>query len=102
VSIDEFRKSLGGDGPPAGLGPLLKALWMEAKADWTDAKWDAAHKIVQDLGGSQAAWVHAYLHRREGDLANARFWYSRAERSPHEGSLEDEWAEIVTALLGAE
>lgn len=102
MTIGEFRNSLFSDGPPDDLNPLLKALWMEAKGGWADAQWDAAHRIVQALNGPQAAWVHAYLHRREGDLANAGYWYSRADKSPHKGALEDEWTEMATEFLRAQ
>jgi len=62
-------------------------------------EWDKAHDIAQSDGGADAAWVHAYLHRVEGALGNARYWYARAGRQPAAGSLEEEWDEIVAALL---
>ena len=99
MTSEEFRRNLSGDKPPEGLSPLLCALWTEARGNWAHGDWDAAHKIVQDESGADAAWVHAYLHRREGDLSNARYWYGRAEKPEHGGTLEDEWAELVAALL---
>lgn len=102
MKIDEFRQSLRGLKPPAGLPPLLQAMWVEAKGNWAYSDWEAAHKIVQDQSGEDAAWVHAYLHRREGDHSNARYWYGRAGKEPHEGLLEEEWAEIAGVLLDAD
>jgi hypothetical protein len=70
---------------------------------WLDGagSWDAAHEAVQDDPSSEAAWVHAYLHRKEGDASNARYWYARAGRTPSSASLEVEWDQIVTALLSS-
>lgn len=89
-----FRKSLSTSAPPVGAGPLLTALWHDAKGDWK-----RAHEIVQDEDGAEAAWVHAYLHRKEGDLSNAGYWYRRAAKPVSKVSLEDEWDEIVSAFL---
>jgi hypothetical protein len=69
-------------------------MWHEAKGDW-----DKAHQIVQEQNDRDGAWVHAYLHRQEGDNANAAYWYSRASRPVSQASLEREWEEIVKALL---
>lgn len=80
--------------PPAGLAPLVQALWWEAKGNWT-----RAHEITQDIQTPDAAWVHAYLHRREGDQWNASYWYRNAGRSDCTLTLEEEWREIATALL---
>lgn len=89
----EFRASLAAPTPPALPAPLL-ALWREAKDDW-----HGAHESVTALDGQDAMWVHAYLHRKEGDLSNARYWYARAGRAPAQSSLEDEFAAILQALL---
>jgi hypothetical protein len=72
----------------------LRALWFAAKGDW-----DKAHALVMDATGADAAWVHAYLHRVEGDLDNARYWYRQARRPGASGALETEWDAIVAALL---
>lgn len=80
---------------PVGLRDELVAMWQDAQGDWR-----GAHATVQDLETPVAAWVHAYLHRREGDESNARYWYSRAGRPPQKVSLDDEWTAIVTELLG--
>ena len=94
ASVSKFRGSLSGDAPPLGLSPSLRALWWAAKGAWDDA-----HTLVQGEEGSEAAWVHAYLHRVEGDLSNAAYWYRRAGREPASGTLDQEWAEIVAVLL---
>ncbi|WP_431269889.1 hypothetical protein [Dankookia sp. P2] len=95
MTPDALRRSATADAtPPPGLaGPVL-ALWWDARGDW-----DAAHAAAQAGEDAESAWVHAYLHRREGDLANARYWYRRARRSSPETSLEAEWAAIAAALL---
>ena len=94
MTIDEFVASLNTATAPAGLPPLLRALWHEGKGDW-----DAAHHLAQDVDTRDGAWVHAYLHRKEGDLGNARYWYRRAQREPSREALDAEWREIVAALL---
>ena len=75
---------------------LVEALDIERAGDWQGAR-----EAVQKLDGSAAAWVHAYLHRREGDIANARYWYNRAGREPSEAPLAEEWAEIRRQLAAA-
>ena len=73
---------------------MLHALWQEAQGHW-----DAAHEIAQEVETPEAAWVHAYLHRREGDIANAGYWYRRAGRPVARGTLEDEWEAMVDEFL---
>ena len=90
----DFRASLTDAAPAPGLEPPLTALWWAAKGDW-----DRAHKIVQDESDAGAAWVHAYLHRVEGDLGNAGYWYRRAGRTMPQGDLAAERDAIVTVLL---
>ena len=96
MTLDEFRGTLGGTSPP-DVAPLLLALWYEARGDW-----DRAHRIAQDIDTMDAAWVHAYLHRREGDAGNARDWYDRAGRAEATGALDAEWGQLVEALLAVE
>ncbi len=96
MTLDEFRQSLTDPGPPRGLSRPLQALWHSANEDW-----DAAHDLVQSESGSDGAWVHAHLHRIEGDLPNAEYWYRRTSRPTCEAPLEEEWAEIASALLMA-
>lgn len=93
----EFRESLSRSTPPAGVGKLLEALWLEARGNW-----DRAHEIAQSQKGRTAAAVHAYLHRKEGDLSNADYWYERAGRARIRGALEKEWQALVAELLGPE
>jgi hypothetical protein len=95
VSVADFKATLGNAAPTAGLAPPLAALWWAAKGDW-----DAAHKIVQDEDTREAAWVHAYLHRVEGDLSNAGYWYRQAGQPVAKDSLDAEWGRIASALQG--
>lgn len=79
--------------PPSG-NPLLTALWHDAQGDW-----EAAHNIAQDIHTHDGAWIHAYLHRKEGDVFNAGYWYRQAGKPVFTGSLEAEWEELVRAFL---
>jgi hypothetical protein len=94
MDIDAFRASLDQPAPPEGLSPPVQALWWDGKGDWA-----RAHECAQADPGPMGAAVHAYLHRKEPDLANAHYWYSRAGRTPASGSLEAEWAALAQALL---
>ena len=78
----------------ASLSPLLRAMWHDARGEW-----DKAHQLAQDVDDRDGAWVHAYLHRKEGDLANATYWYGRAAQPVAADSLAAEWKRIVEALL---
>lgn len=95
MDVDAFERSLATGTPPAGLGTPLVALWHAARGAW-----DTAHELVQDDPSADAAWVHAWLHRDEGDLPNAGYWYRRAGRAAARGDLRGEWRAIVAALLG--
>ena len=92
--MSDFRASLKGAAPAGEPAPPLAALWWAAKGDW-----EKAHKLVQDDESADAAWVHAYLHRLEGDLSNAGYWYRRAGQAVAKDTLEAEWERIVTALI---
>ena len=94
TTLQAFRASLSADAPPAGLSPALQALWQQAKGDW-----HAAHALAQAQDDAEGAWVHAYLHRVEGDLANAGYWYRRAGRPVSGQPLQEEWAALAAALL---
>jgi len=94
MTLDDFRGTLARAQPPAGLAAPLEALWHDGKGDW-----DRAHRVVMDASGADAAWVHAYLHRKESDLDNARYWYRKAKRPAATGTLADEWAAIAARLL---
>jgi len=95
MTVDEFRQSLIATGPQAGLTPALAGLWWDGKGDWT-----RAHESAQQDEGIEGSWVHAYLHRKEGDQGNAAYWYSRAGKPVCRESLDQEWLSIVKALLG--
>jgi len=94
VRLSDFTASCAAANPPAGLAAPLEALWWAAKGDW-----DKAHKIVMDEESADAAWVHAYLHRVEGDLPNAGYWYRTAGQPVASGALEAEWNTIAAVLL---
>ncbi len=93
LTLQAFKASVQQATPPDLPVPLL-ALWYEARGDW-----NRAHELVQNDPTRESAWVHAYLHRKEGDLANARYWYNRASRPPADGDLETEWEQIAQTLL---
>ena len=94
MTMQQFRDSLQNNEPPDGLAPLLQALWCDAKGDW-----QRAHEIAQNIDSRDAAWVHAYLHRKDGDTSNARYWYGQAGKPPSPGDIQGEWSEIVHQLL---
>jgi len=89
-----FQQSLSDNFPPESLSANAKALWYDGKGDW-----EKAHQVVQDRTGSNAAWIHAYLHRKEGDIWNADYWYNRAGKKRPDISLQDEWELLVSAML---
>src|SRR5215468_2054713 len=93
MNFEEFRMSLSGGEPPSEVAAALTGLWWDAKGDWA-----RAHESAQTDEGPDGAWVHAYLHRKEGDDSNAGYWYRRAGKTPARGSLEQEWLEIASAL----
>ena len=95
MTLRQFRDSLSDDVPGVELSLALAGLWWDAKGDWA-----RAHESAQQDEGPAGAWVHAYLHRKEGDASNAEYWYRRAGKTPARSSLDVEWAEIVAALLG--
>lgn len=96
MKMAAFIASLEGAGPAPDVSAPLEGLWWAAKGDW-----DRAHKTVQDQGTREAAWVHAYLHRVEGDLGNAGYWYRQAGRPEARDSLQAEWERIAATLLGS-
>lgn len=98
MTLDDFKKSVANDElPPADLKDTLKALWHDAKGDW-----ERAHELAQSAGSAEGDWVHAYLHRVEGDLSNASYWYHRSGKPRFEGALKAEWASIAEAILNGE
>lgn len=97
MSFEDWQHSVKTDeAPPAGLSGALQGLWHDGRGDWR-----AAHEAAQEDHSREGSWVHAYLHRKEGDAGNAGYWYSRAGRKMpgNSVSLEAEWAEISRALL---
>ena len=95
MTLEEFTRTIDAPAPPPVSAPLL-ALWHDARGDW-----DAAHEVAQDVKDESGAWVHVYLHRKEGDLPNASDWDNRANRPVQSGSLESEWEQIASALLSS-
>jgi hypothetical protein len=94
MTLDDFKRGISAAKPPAGIAPALAALWWAAKGDW-----DKAHGIVMKEESRDAAWVHAYLHRVEGDLDNAGYWYRKARRPAASEPLPAEWDAIAAALI---
>jgi hypothetical protein len=93
MTLDQFSATTSSSTPPA-VAPLLRALWHDARGEW-----DAAHQVAQEIEDKDGAWVHAYLHRKEGDLGNAAYWYRRAAQPMATDALEAEWKRIAEALL---
>jgi len=93
-NIDAFKASLVNEHPDVNLSIQLKALWYDGKGDW-----NKAHQQVDHLNDRDAALVHAYLHRKEGDLWNAGYWYNRAGEQMPDFTLEEEWEKFVIKFL---
>ena len=94
MTLAAFLASTAQEEPPAGLSPALQALWHAEKGDW-----DRAHQLAQEDHSRDGSWVHANLHREEGDLWNARYWYDRAARPESRTSVAEERHAIIAALL---
>jgi len=94
MTLQEYKNSLRQSSPPGEISPLLEALWFDARGNWT-----TAHDLAQEVSTQDGSWIHAYLHRKEGDRSNAQYWYQRANRKMPAYSLEQEWEELVTAFL---
>lgn len=95
MTFTEFKASLEEAAPPPHLPLALQALWWEGKGHW-----DRSHDVAQDLNSAEGSWIHAYLHRKEGDTGNAGYWYARAGKKMPEGSSTVEWEQIAKTLLG--
>jgi len=95
MTFDDFYNSLTASEPPAKVTPALAGLWWDAKGDWKEA-----HERAQEDEGPEASWVHAYLHRKEGDQENAVYWYRRAGKPVCRESFDAEWRRIVSDLVG--
>jgi len=94
MTLDDFLKSLAATEPPAGITFALAGLWWDGKGDWK-----RAHESAQRDEGVEGSWVHAYLHRKEGDHGNAAYWYSRAGKPVCRDTLDAEWLNILKELL---
>lgn len=96
MNFEQFKQTLSLKDPPDSLSIYLKALWFDGNEDW-----EKAHNIIQDAEDVNASWIHAYLHRKEGDTSNADYWYRRAGRKRPTAGLHDEWEDIVKALINS-
>jgi hypothetical protein len=97
LDLEEFISRCADTEPPRGVEPVLEALWWTRKGNW-----ERAHEIIMAHEGEpDADWVHAYLHRLEGDIPNAHYWYRRAKKAPATGSLDIEWQQILDVVLEA-
>jgi hypothetical protein len=94
MDLSAFKKTISGEEVPSSLSVYLQALWFDGRGNW-----EQAHQLIQDLEDQKAAWIHAYLHRKEGDVWNADYWYRRAGRTRSSVSLEQEWEDLVSAFL---
>ena len=94
MQLNEFIQSNKEESPPQSLSEPLQAMWYARKGNW-----DKAHNIAQSISTELGSWIHAYLHRVEGDLSNADYWYKRAGKLPHSGSTEAEADDIVNSIL---
>jgi hypothetical protein len=94
MTLQQFEATLSEEAPPRDVTNALAAMWYDGKGDW-----EQAHLIAQDIPTTDGSWVHAYLHRKEGDAWNANYWYRRAGRSMPDCSLGQEWKEMVQSLL---
>ena len=97
MTVESFARSTESAGPPEGIPDTLRSLWWDRKGDW-----DRAHGIAQEIPTTQGSAVHAYLHREEGVLWNADYWYSRAGRTRPEVPLAEEWRRLVEEMLRGE
>jgi hypothetical protein len=94
MTVEEFTTSLNLAAPPEGLSSAVQSLWLDGKGDWK-----AAHEVVDELEDAESMWVHAYLHRKEGDNFNAGYWYKKAGKLFSKAPLEIEWETILMTLL---
>src|SRR5687767_11265307 len=94
MDLRSFRDSVDEPEPPNGLSLALQALWWDAKGDW-----EKAHHCAQERDDEAGMWVHAYLHRKEGDLSNADYWYRRCRKTPPKASLDEEWQSLARSFL---
>ncbi len=94
MQLEDFKISLSASSPPAELSKPLQALWYAGNENWI-----AAHNIAQNLHSEIGSWIHGYLHRKEGDIENASYWYCQAGMPIAKNSFQEEWEQIVKAVL---
>ncbi len=94
MQINEFEQSLKDSNPPAFLSQELKSLWYAKKGDW-----EKSHSIAQDIDNANGAWIHAYLHRFEGDVSNARYWYRLAGKEMPSSTFPQELEHLIQFFL---
>lgn len=94
MTIEEFKATLSQQEPPQQLNAVQKALWHDAHGNW-----DKAHEYAQQKNDSESAWIHAYLHRKEGDILNAQYWYTRAGKQMPQTTLQQEWQDLLEVLV---
>ena len=94
MDFSAFNESIANNHFPSSLSVYLQALWFDAQGNWEEA-----HRLIQDVAGEKAAWIHAYLHRKEGDVWNADYWYSKAGKIHPSISLAKEWENLVSSFL---
>lgn len=94
MTLKDFKSTIASGNVPDRLSDALAAMWHDAAGNW-----DRAHDIAQEISSSEGSWIHAYLHRKEGDHSNAAYWYRRAGQPVCKTSLDEEWDDITTALL---
>lgn len=93
-TLEDFKETLSFPEPPEEMNNLLQALWFDAKGDW-----ETAHELIQSVYTNEGAWVHAYLHRKEGNMDNASHWYEKAGKAISKKSFEEEWLSILGEFL---
>ena len=94
MTFDIFKASLVKEKSPDHINPLLEALWQDSKGNWQEA-----HNLAQEIATKEGSWVHAYLHRKEGDQSNASYWYRKAQKEIPNASIEEEWETLVKAMI---
>lgn len=94
MNLASFKQSFNDEEPPPNLSVYAQALWYDAKEDW-----HKAHTLIQELPDKNASWIHAYLHRKEGDTWNAAYWYNKAGRTHQNISLDEEWEQMAQTFL---
>jgi len=94
MTFEQFQQSLSQSSPPQGISKHLESLWYDGKGAW-----EQSHNIIQDISDANASWIHAYLHRKEGDIWNADYWYNKAGKKRPPVTLDTEWEEIVRNMI---